>query len=178
MNMSDITNTAKSILSAVAPTMASAFLGPMGGIATQKLISALGLAPDSTHEQTMQALAGATPDQLLEIKKAEQEFIVDMKRLDVDILRLEAEDKDSARRREVETQDWTPRVIAALILGLYVTVQWYILGNVIEASMREIVLRSMGTLDAAVGLVLGYYFGSSIGSHAKDKTIESMQGKS
>jgi hypothetical protein len=32
----------------------------------------------------------------------------------------------------------------------------------------------LGTLDAALMLVLGYYFGSSAGSAAKDETIKNQ----
>lgn len=53
----------------------------------------------------------------------------------------------------------------------YLAVQWYTMSHIIPQEMREIVLRSMGALDMALGLVLGYYFGSSVGSVRKDAVI-------
>lgn len=173
----DILKQAGDLLLSLAPTVATAFGGPFAGVATQKLIGALGLAPDSTKEQVLTAIAGATPEQLLKIKEVENAFILDMKKLDVDIMKLEAGDMDSARKREIATNDWTPRIIAGLILGLYVYIQYYILGHIIDTGMREIVMRSLGTLDASVGLILGYYFGSSIGSHSKNAQISTLVDK-
>lgn len=50
------------------------------------------------------------------------------------------------------------RFIAMMILVLYCYVQWYIVNEIIAAEMREIAMRSLGNLDAIVGLILGYYY--------------------
>lgn len=161
-------------LTTVAPVAASAFGGPLAGVAVQKVIGALGLHPDTTTKEDLEkAIVGATPEQLAALKKIEQDFIKDMRSLDIDIMKLEQENTVSAREREIKTGDTTtPRMIAGLVMGLYIAVQYFLLTQVIESSMREIVMRSLGTLDAAVGLVLGYYFGSSIGSANKDRERE------
>lgn len=175
--VTDFFKEAGGLLATIAPTVASAFGGPLAGMATQKLIGALGLAPETTREDLEKAILGATPEQLLEIKKVEQQFIIDMKRLDIDLEKIAAGDRDSARQREIETKDNTPKVLAGLIVGLYIYVQWYLLSSVIDPSMKDFVLRSLGMLDAALGLVLGYYFGSSAGSRSKDETIHYLNGK-
>lgn len=59
-----------------------------------------------------------------------------------------------------------------MIVTGYLALQWYILAHIVPQEMREIVLRSMGTLDMALGLVLGYYFGSSAGSVEKNRLLE------
>jgi len=64
--------------------------------------------------------------------------------------------------------------LAFSIMALYIGVQAYILGYVIPESSLNVVMRSLGTLDAAVGLVLGYYFGSSVGSANKTDQLSSM----
>lgn len=172
--VTDFFKEAGGLLATIAPTVASAFGGPLAGMATQKLIGALGLAPETTREDLEKAILGATPEQLLEIKKVEQQFIIDMKRLDIDLEKIAAGDRDSARQREIQTGDPTPKILAALIVGLYIYVQYFLLSGVIDASMKDFVLRSLGMLDAALGLVLGYYFGSSAGSRSKDETIHIM----
>lgn len=171
----DFLKSAGGILASLAPTVASVLGGPFAGIATQKIIGALGLAPDASQKDVMQAIAAATPEQLIALKKAEAELLVDMKKLDVDMMALEQKDTESARKREVDTQDWTPRIIAVVVLAVWLGVQYYIFsGHILEASMRDFAMRSLGTLDAALSLILGYYFGSSLGSQKKNQQIDTL----
>lgn len=154
---------AKDVLITVAPTIASAFGTPMAGVATKAVISALGLKKDSTEDDVGQAILAATPEQLLALKKADQEFLVKMKELDIDLAKIVLGDKDSARKREIETKDATTKVLAYIICILYVGVQIFLLTHVIDDDMKEMVMRALGTLDAILGLVFSYYFGSSVG---------------
>ena len=154
---------AKDVLITVAPTLASAFGTPMAGVATKAVISALGLKKDASDSEVEQAILGATPEQLLALKKADQEFLIKMKELDIDLTKIVLGDKDSARRREIETKDSTTKVLAYIICTLYVGVQLFLLTHVIDDDMKEMVMRALGTLDAILGLVFSYYFGSSVG---------------
>jgi hypothetical protein len=146
---------AKDVLITVAPTLASAFGTPMAGVATKAVIAALGLKKDATDGEVEQAM--------LELKKADQEFLIKMKELDIDLTKIVLGDKDSARRREIETKDSTTKVLAYIICTLYVGVQLFLLTHVIDNDMKEMVMRALGTLDAILGLVFSYYFGSSVG---------------
>jgi len=170
----DFLKQAGGILTAIAPTIASAMGDPLAGMATTAVINAFGLAPDSSKDDVMRAVAGATPEQLLKLKEVESQLILDLKKLDVDVMKLQVDNTRSAREREIATKDWTPRVLAFSIMALYIGVQAYILGYVIPDGSVNIVMRSLGTLDAAVGLVLGYYFGSSVGSANKTEQITSV----
>lgn len=150
----------KSIIKTVAPTIATALVGPLGGMAVTVLGEALGVS-EPTQEKIQQAIAKATPEDLLKIKQAEQAFLVKMRELDIDLAKLAVSDRDSARRREVETHDYTPKVLAFVIVVTWGSVQYYLLKNVIHEDMRELVMRVLGTLDAALMLVLSYYYGAS-----------------
>lgn len=174
MGMNDFLKSAGGILATIAPTIASAMGGPLAGMATTAMIGALGLAPDSSSDDVMKAIAGATPEQLLKIKEVEAKLILDLKKLDVDVTKLQVDNTKDARAREIATKDWIPRILAFSIMGLYIGVQAYILGYVIPEQSINIVMRSLGTLDAAVGLVLGYYFGSSVGSANKTDQVTSL----
>jgi hypothetical protein len=66
-------------LGAVAPTLATALGGPLGGMAMKMVADKLGL-PDASPEALDAAVASATPEQLAEIKKVEADFKVQMKR--------------------------------------------------------------------------------------------------
>jgi hypothetical protein len=61
----------------------------------------------------------------------------------------------------IEMKDWTPKVLAITTLLGYLSVQWFLLTHIVDPEMREMVMRSLGTLDALMGYVFGFYYGSS-----------------
>jgi hypothetical protein len=150
----------KSIVRTVAPGIATALGGPLAGIAVSAIGNALGI-DEPTQEKVIAAVKGATPDDLLKLKQAEQEFILQMKKLEIDVAKIAADDRDSARKREMATGDWTPKILAFVIVVTWGAVQYYLLRNVVHEDMRELVMRVLGTLDAALMLVLSYYYGAS-----------------
>jgi len=156
----------------VAPTIASAVGGPLAGMATRAISEALLGKPDGSEQELADAAARATPEQLLALKNAENDFAVKMRELDIDLERIANQDRDSARNREVQTKDWTPRVLAGLITVGYFGVLFYMLRNGLpQHGGSEAMLVMLGTLGTAWGGVVAYYFGSSAGSKAKDEVI-------
>ena len=92
-------------------------------------------------------------------------------------LRLEelaVSDRDSARKREMEVKDNTPRQLAFIVTALYATLQISLLFVVIPDGNRDLLMRALGVLDACLIGVWGYYFGSSSSSKTKDLTIQNM----
>lgn len=163
---------ARQVLGAVAPTVATALGGPLAGVAVKAVAGALLGNEDAPEEEVAMAIAKATPEQLLAIKKVDADLKVRFKELDVDLERIAASDRDSARRREVDAGgDWTPRILAVVIVIAWCAVQYTLLTEVIDPSMRELVARVLGTLDAALMAVLYYYFGSSAGSARKTEAL-------
>jgi len=165
----------KTVVKTVSPWIGTALGGPLGGMAVEAAASALGLS-EKTTDAVKQAISGATPEQMLALKQADQAFALQMQELGfkqvTDLEALAAGDRDSARQREIKTGDsWTPRVLAAAVVIGYFSVQWFLMTNVINADMKEIIMRSLGVLDTALGLVLGYYFGTSSSSRVKDEAL-------
>ena len=150
-----------SLIGAIAPTIATALGGPVAGLAVKALSSALLGHPDGSENDINAALSSASPDQIAAIRKADNDFKVQMKSLDIDLEKIAASDRDSARRMAIETHDLTPRILAVVIVICYVLAQYFLLTHVIDQSMRELVARVLGTIDGALMLVLSYYFGSS-----------------
>jgi hypothetical protein len=166
-------------------SMGLSLAGPYGSLANKLLSPILGLKPDAKDDQYAEALAKATPEQIESIKKAEQDFQLQMAQLDIhsaeEMQRLASEDRASARNREIQVtaatgkKDLTPRILAFAVVilcfageGLY-----FFLGAPRNAS-PELIGRILGTLDSALILVLSYYFGSSAGS---DRKTELLAGK-
>jgi hypothetical protein len=101
------------------------------------------------------------------LKKADQDFAVRLKELDIDLERINAADRDSARRREVDSKDpWTPRILGGVIIGgFFATVFAILFGYGVADSALAGAL--IGYVSAKAEQVVSYYFGSSAGSKAK-----------
>jgi hypothetical protein len=165
----------KQIVGTVAPTIATALGGPLAGVAVKTLATQLLGKPDATEADVEAAVIGADPQTLLKLKEIEVEFKKFVVDSGIKLVQIDAEDRANAREREVKTGDsWTPRVLAALVVVGWLAVQWFMLHNIVDQSMRELVARVLGTLDSALMLVLSYYFGSSASGKAKDETISSI----
>lgn len=166
------------VVRTVAPTIATAVGGPLAGMATRAISEALLGKPDGSEDELIEAAANATPEQLLALKKAEQDFTVRMRELDIDLERIANQDRDSARDREVKTKDWTPRLLAGFITIGYFGALFYMLRNGLpQHGGSEAMLVMLGTLGTAWGGVVAYYFGSSAGSKAKDEALKEATRK-
>lgn len=162
----------------VAPSIASAVGGPLAGMATKAISEALLGKPDGTEEELAQAATKATPEQLLALKKAENDFALQMRELDIDLERIAGADRDSARNREIKTKDWTPKFLAGGITVGYFGVLFYMLTHGLPTTGgSEAMLVMLGTLGTAFGGVMAYYFGSSAGSKEKTEAMNRMVGK-
>ena len=94
----------------------------------------------------------------------------------VERLRVEAEDRASARAREIQTGDQaTPRILAAtMVAGFFLVLAW-LLSQGMPAQGGEALLVLLGALSSGVAAVLSYYFGSSSGSAWKSKLLADEQ---
>lgn len=165
--MSGFWDDALGILTKIAPTIATAVGGPFAGTATQAIIGALGLAPDTPPEEVARAVVAATPDQLLAIKKAENEYAVRVKELDLSSDQLAKEDTASARAREVALRDHTPKALAVLAVINAMAITWMALSGKVQVQ-GEFAAMVVSLMLTPYTLVYGYYFGSSMGSARKD----------
>jgi hypothetical protein len=171
MDWKDIGNT----VAKFAPMIASGLGSPLAGTAIAALEGVFGIQTGETtkdkQDALVAALSGATPDQLLALKKAEQDYAAKMAELGfknvADLEQIAANDRDSARKREDTVKDWTPRILAYMIVTAFVGV---IVGVLAGWGKVDTVLAGtlVGYLSAKAEQVVAYYFGSSVGS--KDKT--------
>jgi len=163
----------KGVLRTVAPGLATAFGGPLAGMAVAAVGNALGLS-EPTQEKIEAALVGATPADLLTIKKAEQEFVKAMKTLDIDLEKVHAGDRDSARKMQTETKSNVPALLAALVTtGFFGVLGGLLTGQFTTRDTPEMLLL-IGSLSTSWGMVVSFYFGSSSGSQGKDATIRGL----
>lgn len=164
-------NDVKGLLGAVAPTIGTAIAGPLGGLAGRALSDALGLPTGSKDADVVKALQNATPDQLLAIRKADQEFQVRMQELGIEAEKLVNDDRASARAREAAVKDKTPMVLALLVTMGFFGCLGYMLTNGAPQEGKDALLIMLGSLGTAWTGVIAYYFGSSASSRAKDAAL-------
>ncbi len=164
---------AKQVLSTVAPLLGTAIGGPFGALAGTLLSSVLGTPPgDDKAAET--ALLTATPDQLLALKKAEEDFQVQMKTLGISEEKLVYDDIANARAREIATKDQTPKYMAYLITVGFFGALGFLLIHGTPSTGGEAFLLMLGSLGTAWTGIIAYYFGSSAGSAAKTDTINKI----
>ena len=159
------------LLSQVAPSIATALGGPLAGVAVRTLSNALFGHEDASEQQVSEALATATPDQLAAVKKIDADFKVQMKALDIDLERIAAGDRDSARQMQRETRDWTPKVLAFFItFGFFGALVWILIFGIPKTG-TEVLLMMLGSLSTSWTGVVQFYYGSSAGSKAKTDAL-------
>lgn len=110
-----------------------------------------------------------------------QRLRIEDKRLDIDAMQIEVEDRDSARDREMEiaTSQHAPyinKVITPYLAIGTVALSFILFGVLIFMEVRpeakDILIYVLGTLSSALTMVLSYYFGSSQSSAKKTEIME------
>lgn len=157
----------KSLVGTVAPTLATALGGPFAGMAVKAMSAALLGNEDATHGDLAAALAGATPDTMLKLKEAENSFALRMKELDVDVYKIDASDRDSARTMQSVTKSMIVPVLATITVGGFFAVIGFVLTGTVPKD-STIVGMVIGAVGSKTEQIYNFYFGSSAGS--KDKT--------
>lgn len=145
-----------SLVKNVAPGIATALGGPLGGMAISALAERFGVADE------VEAVTNAI--------KADPEAAMKLKQLEVEKFKAILADKDSARDREVSivTSEKAPLLsklispaLALIVVVAWVGIQFTLLNTTVPQEMRELVARVLGTLDGALMVILSYYFGAS-----------------
>lgn len=163
----------KALIGTVAPWIATALTGPLGGMAVTAAADALGLS-DKTEFALKQALSGVTPEQMLALKNADQAFQLRMQELGFahiqSLEQIAFQDRDSARKRESTVGDKTNRNLAYTIIAAFIAMA---IGTLMGWAKADSVLAGtiIGYLSAKAEQVLSYYFGSTSGSAEKSRLL-------
>lgn len=160
----------KNIIATVAPWIGTALGGPLGGLAVDAVGKALGI--DQASEATIkQALAGVTPDQMLSIKKADNDFALQMQALGfkqvTDLEALAAGDRRDARAMQVAQRSWVPAALSVLVtLGFFGLLLGMLTGQ-LHVSDSQALLLMLGSLSTGWGMVMAFWFGTTHDSGRK-----------
>lgn len=168
-------------VASLAPGLGAAIGGPVGavaGLGVKALCSLFGVdsQSDDAAAQVEKALSGMTPEQALALKDADRQFVKDMKALDVDVFRLEVQDRDSARRREASAGSKAITAMAFIIVGGFLGMVYGLLSGGLEAVDSTLAGTLIGYVSAKAEQVVSYYFGSSLGSARKTELSAQTKG--
>jgi hypothetical protein len=161
-------------LQTIAPTLASALLGPLGGIAVAGLGHILGIDNATTEKVTKAITDGRiTPDQLAEIQKLELQYKNDEAERGFKYADLEFQDRDSARKANVAGNTQLPLFwLSLVLLSACLGMEGFVLFKGYPDDIPEIIVgRVLGLADAVVMMVMSYWYGTSSGSTHKTELL-------
>lgn len=195
-------------LVSIAPTLATMIgtaaggpLGPLAGTAVAALEQAFGLTPSTDVQDGVanidQAIQSGklTPDVIAKIRSADQHHAevigqqhIDLEKLNKDheqaMAQTAAQDRDSARQREMAVRDRTPAHLAYMILGGFfaVAIAELIGMTFFAAAVKDIppqgwvlIGNISGYLAAEAKAASAYYFGTTQGSDRKTDLLAQAQ---
>ena len=127
---------------------------------------------------------GGVADKFIHTKEDKEAFLLEAEKILVEREKLIYQDKDSARRREVDVANsntsWLSKNIGALIAAGVLLLTFVLFYAVMFLSVqemnREYALMILGGLITISTQIIQYYFGSSLGSKDKQGIIDRMKG--
>lgn len=155
-------------LKTIVPAIGTALGGPLGGAAASFIADKLGIG-ESTVEAVTEVLAKTKLDsaQIAQLKLAEIEFDKFCRQNQIDIYKLDVEDRQGARHLQEVTGSWVPGVLAFIIVSGFFGILVSMMYGILKVSDQQSLLILLGALSAGFGAVLNFYFGSSHGSAQK-----------
>lgn len=166
LNLSD---KAKSVIAAIAPTLGLALGGPLGGLAGNVIASSIGGGDSKAVED---ALLTQKPETLLALRKAEQDFTLQLESLGIERERIAMADRVSAR--DMAKVDMRPQmVISAVFIGGYFMIFGMLITGAVELTQTQQTLLNvlMGALTVGIPTILSFWFGSTAGSAQKSAML-------
>lgn len=162
------------LLKTVAPWLGTAIGGPLGGMAVEAIGNAMGLQ-ERTVDSVKQALAGATPEQMLAIKKTEQDFAIHMQELGFkqisDLEAIAAADRKDARDMQKNLRSNIPALLSILVTGGYFGILVGMMVGWLKVSDSQALLLMLGSLSTAWGMVMAFWFGTTSDSGRKTELL-------
>jgi len=172
----NIWDAVKPWLAKAAPMIGTALGGPFGGAAGALLGNVLGVK-DPTPDNIQAALDSGKLDGpgIAALMEAENQFKLQMEDLNIksiqDLEELSFKDRDSARNREIQVRDHTPAIgFYAITVGFF-TLLALMCFHVIPDANKGVLDVMTGSLGTAWIACVGYYYGSSASSKAKDQML-------
>lgn len=159
----------KAVIRTMAPTLGAALGGPIGGMATKALSEGLLGKPDATDRELSEVVLNANPQSLAQIKQIENNFELEMKKLQVNVFEIEAESQENARKIH-GNNTFVPflTIVLTILVGAgaysFITYQ-------IPAENQNILYMVFGSIMTSWTTAMGYWFGTTKSSSRKNELL-------
>lgn len=154
-------------LKTIAPTIATALGGPLGGLAYEAVSKVLGISQDDAKK--MLDDGKLTADQIASVQQAEIALKAKAQELNLDFEQLAVQDRKSARDLQQNTHSIIPPALAIIVTFGFFGI---LVGLMMETfKTSDALLLMLGSLGTAWTAIMSFYFGSSAGSQAKDAML-------
>lgn len=161
----------KDLVKNIAPVIGTALGSPIAGMAL-KFLGDKFLGNENASEQDVaKYILSASPDILLKLKQSDNEFAAKMAQVGVDLEKIAADDRKSARDRQIALRDPMPAILMILITIGFFGILTALIYHAVPLQAEQALNIMLGALGSAWLMGVAYYFGSSAGSRIKDLTL-------
>jgi hypothetical protein len=117
---------------------------------------------------------GAMIDRFHLSETDKQEMKMELAKMQLEAYKSQISDVQSARQMQMATKSVWPGILTLVIIGGYFGLLSVMVIHGIPSTKDpggEVLLTLIGVLAAAVPMVLGYWFGTTLGSQTKDRML-------
>lgn len=173
-----------SVVGKAAPLLGGLLAGPAGAAVGGLVASALGTA--ATPDAVSQALA-TNPDAAVKLADIEARRAVELQALliqseqnrlsaETAAMQAEVDNSKSAREMQATTRSYVPAILAIVITVGFLGLLVGLLAGWLHVADSQALMLLLGSLTTAWSGACSFYFGSSLGSHNKDRIAAVAKG--
>lgn len=159
------------LLKTVAPGLATAVAGPMGGMAVKMIAEKLGVDPT---ESAVEAHLQANPQDAVKLTEIRLEELKAHNENTADARKMNAEIQNSATSSFLAKN--TAYIIDFIIVGATIIMTWMIFFKGVPDANKELAYMAFGSLLTLCGTVVNFHRGSSQGSKDKGDEVKNLKG--
>jgi len=159
-------------LKQLAPLLGTALGGPIGGAAASFIASKLGIENNTIEAVTNVLNSGKlSPEQISAVKLAEIDFQKFLETNKIDVEKIAAADRASARDMQIQTRSTMPATLTVLVTVGYFAVLGWMLYDPATTKESGPLLLLLGALSSTWGAACAFWFGTTAGSQQKNQLL-------